>query len=223
MSEDLGRSCLTCGAFKPLEAFSPQRRGLYGRRSKCKTCATAATKVYNEKHREEVRASGRANKARKRADPVEKTKLIEANKRWNAAHPEDRPRRNKAYYQANKEQFKKNVRAYLDANPDKAKAWSQNYRARRRSGGLLTGEMVRGILDPATECFYCEQPFGPLRQKTLDHIIPLCQGGPNESWNLVPCCKSCNSTKKHRTPVQWGPPIGNTRLLEKLRVRLLQD
>lgn len=48
-------------------------------------------------------------------------------------------------------------------------------------------------------CKYCGSP-GPL---TLDHVIPRSQGGSDEPQNLVPACRSCNSSKGGRTPEQW--------------------
>lgn len=37
-----------------------------------------------------------------------------------------------------------------------------------------------------------------------DHVIPVAQGGPYTADNIVPCCISCNSKKKDRTPEQAG-------------------
>lgn len=39
---------------------------------------------------------------------------------------------------------------------------------------------------------------------TVDHVIPLCQGGQNTWQNLVGCCLSCNQLKGGRTPDQAG-------------------
>lgn len=40
-------------------------------------------------------------------------------------------------------------------------------------------------------CHYC----GDRKFQTFDHVIPRSKGGSHESKNLVPCCRSCNSSK----------------------------
>ena len=30
---------------------------------------------------------------------------------------------------------------------------------------------------------------------TLEHVVPQCQGGPNEDWNLVMACHRCNALR----------------------------
>jgi 5-methylcytosine-specific restriction endonuclease McrA len=44
-------------------------------------------------------------------------------------------------------------------------------------------------------CVYCGQPkpLGP------DHVIPLARGGSNSIDNIVPACRSCNSSKGVKT------------------------
>lgn len=59
----------------------------------------------------------------------------------------------------------------------------QDYRARKRLGVVSTGE----------QCVYCGK-----NANTVDHIIPRSKGGQDEADNLVPCCKSCNSSKKDK-------------------------
>ncbi|MCF8091554.1 MAG: HNH endonuclease [Desulfotignum sp.] len=58
---------------------------------------------------------------------------------------------------------------------------------RRRSNGI---------------CHYCGKSFLPA-ELTMDHIIPLARGGRSEKFNLVPCCKSCNTKKQQLVPWEW--------------------
>jgi phage replication O-like protein O len=51
---------------------------------------------------------------------------------------------------------------------------------------------------------------------TLDHKIPLNEGGQNEDDNLVTCCKSCNSKKKDKIQLENGYTKIANALLEKL-------
>ena len=39
---------------------------------------------------------------------------------------------------------------------------------------------------------------------TVDHVVPLCQGGSTTWQNLVGCCLTCNQAKGGRTPEQAG-------------------
>jgi hypothetical protein len=54
-----------------------------------------------------------------------------------------------------------------------------------------------------------------VRAEVVDHVVPLEQGGADDITNLVPSCRSCNASKRDRTPDQWrkslerrhyGPP-----------------
>lgn len=51
-------------------------------------------------------------------------------------------------------------------------------------------------------CYYCSRTFPPA-QLTMDHLIPLARGGRSEKFNLVPCCKACNTQKSHLLPAEW--------------------
>jgi 5-methylcytosine-specific restriction endonuclease McrA len=60
-------------------------------------------------------------------------------------------------------------------------------------------------------CQYCGGKF-PKALLTLDHIVPIVQGG-RKSWeNIVTACKPCNQRKGGRTPPQAG-----MRLVRKAR------
>jgi 5-methylcytosine-specific restriction endonuclease McrA len=54
------------------------------------------------------------------------------------------------------------------------------------------------ILDASQHtCHYCNA-----YAITADHIIPVSHGGTHELSNLLPACKSCNSTRKNKTLVR---------------------
>lgn len=52
-------------------------------------------------------------------------------------------------------------------------------------------------------CQYCGQRFGKTHL-TLDHVIPIVQGGKKSWENIVTACKPCNQRKGGRTPLQAG-------------------
>lgn len=51
-------------------------------------------------------------------------------------------------------------------------------------------------------CHYCQESFLPA-ELTMDHIIPVGRGGRSEKFNLVPCCKACNTQKSNLLPAEW--------------------
>jgi 5-methylcytosine-specific restriction endonuclease McrA len=44
-------------------------------------------------------------------------------------------------------------------------------------------------------CYYCKTKVPPYLL-TMDHLIPLSQGGKSVKGNIVPACKECNNKKK---------------------------
>jgi len=51
-------------------------------------------------------------------------------------------------------------------------------------------------------CYYCKGRFHP-SELTMDHVVPIIRGGKSVKGNVVPCCKECNSRKKHYLPLEW--------------------
>lgn len=48
-------------------------------------------------------------------------------------------------------------------------------------------------------CAYCERS-GPLQ---MDHVVPIVRGGRHAPANIVPACRSCNSSKGGSFIVEW--------------------
>ncbi|MCB0415535.1 MAG: HNH endonuclease [Bdellovibrionales bacterium] len=55
-------------------------------------------------------------------------------------------------------------------------------------------------------CQYCHSKL-PFRQLTLDHVVPISQGGGNHWLNVVAACSPCNNKKGGRTPDQANMPL----------------
>lgn len=47
-------------------------------------------------------------------------------------------------------------------------------------------------------CWYCKHATNPYDDFEVDHVFPVSKGGANRIDNLVPCCKSCNASKRDR-------------------------
>jgi len=55
-------------------------------------------------------------------------------------------------------------------------------------------------------CQYCGQQ-APLRQLTVDHVMPRSRGGTTAWSNVVVACGPCNRRKGNRTPGEAGMPL----------------
>lgn len=51
---------------------------------------------------------------------------------------------------------------------------------------------------PEPACHYCGVRLHPIRDFTVDHVVPISKGGSNDLSNLVACCSRCNYVKLTR-------------------------
>ena len=81
-----------------------------------------------------------------------------------------------------------------------------NSRAKQHGArGTLTG-FQWGQLCTAfnSSCAYCGCD---LPCPIIEHVIPICQGGPTTLENVLPACHWCNASKSGRDLLQWLPYI----------------
>lgn len=50
------------------------------------------------------------------------------------------------------------------------------------------------------KCAYCGRKLG---KPTLEHFIPVIKNGELSRWNVIPACKSCNSSKRNKDFFDW--------------------
>ena len=60
------------------------------------------------------------------------------------------------------------------------------------------------------KCHYCDRSF-PVRELTMDHVVPIIRGGCSTRSNVVPCCKECNTNKRDLVPVEWQEYLDSLR------------
>jgi len=118
------------------------------------------------------------------------------------------------YYTANAERMRTKTKVWRIANPERSRQGVERWRAdnqnrvnelsRRRTATkrgngiyITTRKEISRLY--ASACIYCQS-----RQNiTLDHVVPIARGGRHSIGNLVSACKSCNSSKRDRTIMEW--------------------
>lgn len=202
------KRCPKCRETKPLNAFSRDKSKKDGRCSHCKACQSEYH-IANAEH----------NRARNRAyNAANADSLREYKRAWHAANPEKYREYKRAYRTAHPRKNREYKRAWNAANADHIREHNRVRRAiypeihraqfhRRRArlkanGGNVTAHELR--LLRATQggyCAYCQHFHGP--RLTIEHIIPIDQGGMHEAGNICLACPRCNYNKQDRTPDQW--------------------
>lgn len=104
-----------------------------------------------------------------------------------------------------------NIRAKAWAKTDKGRTKGrldrQNRRARLKAlpSVGVTAEQWEAICDAHRSdagdvcCKYCKKPCRP----TMEHVVPIARGGRHEPSNVVPACRSCNSSKCDQLVSEW--------------------
>lgn len=65
---------------------------------------------------------------------------------------------------------------------------------------LTTEEWNQTLSDFDNRCAFCDKAGVALHQ---EHFIPLTKGGEYTKNNIIPSCKSCNSSKSNKQPLDW--------------------
>lgn len=117
----------------------------------------------------------------------------------------------------NPEKAAETKRIYKARFPERLRARSQKYKARKK--GAKTGNQKTIIAwDRAwrgrsrVKCYWCLETFPPVECHT-DHIVALEKGGAHSIENLCISCGTCNTRKQHKTLEQWNAHLEQPALL----------
>lgn len=190
--------CKKCGVEKPLntEFFHRSNKSKIGFYGKCKDCRNEERAKYREKNRDKSREYS------KKYYQKNKEAHNEYVKKYNKKNEKKMKEYRKEYYNKNKETIKEYIKQWQQENREKERMRMQKRRANER--GLektLTSEEWTHALDYFdNECVYCGETDVPLEQ---DHVIPVTRWGGYTRENIVPACKSCNSSKSNKEVRSW--------------------
>lgn len=72
-------------------------------------------------------------------------------------------------------------------------------RSKGAQGNHTEAEWQAVLAEFGGGCAYC-----PATAETKDHVVPLASGGSHDISNIVPACRSCNSSKQDKKLIVWA-------------------
>ncbi len=168
--------CSRCREEMPSTAFNKKADRKDGLQSACRVCYAASDAPYREIHREQANARAAA---------------------WYMDNRERALARFAIYYKAHSKHMNTRAAEWRKVHAADVNTHGHRRRARQRGapGSHTTAEWQALVSECGGRCAYCDEGK-PLAR---DHVIPLVRGGSNDISNIVPACKSCNSSKKAKT------------------------
>ena len=172
------KRCSKCDTVKPLGEFSKAPRYRNGIRAQCKACRAAKGKEYYEANQDRLRVSAC---------------------KWYHAHREEALAAGRLWCINNPERVAAKARRWQVKNADHVASYMRMWRA-RMAGAVIEIVDVAEVWDYwGPMCAYC----GSTEDLTLDHIVPLSQGGPHSFDNLTVACRPCNTSKSAKKLIEW--------------------
>lgn len=95
----------------------------------------------------------------------------------------------------------KHAKNWFDENRDQHYSTQKSVRARKLGASVIdfSADQWESLKERyGQRCAYCGIECESL---TVDHVIPLIQGGQHIEANIVPACRSCNARKGNREPL----------------------
>jgi hypothetical protein len=172
------KQCSQCREIKNIDQFFNRKQSPDGLTPHCKQCGISATRKWKKSNRQAVRVSG------KRSYSKNKKVLLEKQKIWRKENP------------VRAAEIRKKWRV---SNRSKCANYQLIRRTQKRENGvflILPHELNRLYSSPCQIC-------GTRKNITVDHVIPIRQGGRHSIGNLQPMCKPCNSSKGNKLMVEW--------------------
>lgn len=93
---------------------------------------------------------------------------------------------------------------------------SEGY-CKNRGGECSKAERLAHCLRGDFECPYCGCDLREARVVSMDHVVAQVWGGVKSDTNIVACCGSCNSSKKHKMLADFAAGRGDEEMQARVR------
>lgn len=188
------KKCTKCGIEFPAttEWFHKHSTNSDGLKFKCKKCCSQERLCYYKINKEKEKFL-----AKKYSDSNQE-KIKKNHKEYRRKNKE----KIKGY--VNKEKQKEYAKKYYGNNKGKYIIhWQKRRTIKRNLPSTLTLKEWQSTKDYFNhECAYCGKKLKKLEQ---DHFWPLSKSGEYTRFNIIPACKSCNTSKKNKPFEEWYP------------------
>jgi 5-methylcytosine-specific restriction endonuclease McrA len=195
------------------------------RQSKCRECQkqywkdrnhTLSAKVSQEKYmrspKYKIRLASRAEAIKQ--DTLRRERQLEGKRQSE-----------KRYRERSPEIVRERKRLERSLHPEGGKVRTQRYKARKRSLSdvMKPDDWLHALEYWNGRCVYCNSQQGLWNPMCADHFVPVTDPRPDNPGtvpgNIVPACRSCNSSKGNRPADEWliaklGPTKGKAKLKE---------
>lgn len=227
--------CCKCKEEHPESNFSKSRDTRDGLNYTCKKCNKMYREThkernrtyaqsYQETHREQITEQRKQYRAvhrdlisaeKKQYRSEHREHFQARDKQYHAEHKEERReymkqhkersiKYTKQYYAEHTEAMHKAIAIWRKNNPGEKNVHNQTRRA-KKSGlvSTLTQDQWEHILNEFNNtCAYCGVGDKKLHQ---EHFVPVATEGEYTQNNIIPACKSCNSSKGKKSFWEWYP------------------
>jgi len=176
------RTCTKCGTEREetTEMFGKDKKSIGGLRTICRNCYSIQQSEYYKNKRDKI--------------------LLDKHQ----------------YYLINKERILESTKQYQEVNKDKIYVYSKRYRKDNRDlfnthhqkrrtkmnsliSNFTANQWVQLKKDFDSKCAYC----GKTKPLAQDHFVPVIKGGEYTIDNIIPTCRSCNSSKGSKDFFKW--------------------
>ena len=202
------KQCNKCYELKPLSEFYKHPATKDKHCYMCKNChkiygknyitLNKKTEKYKKRKREYIKKWRKENLIKARMHSRK------ANEKYIALNPE----KIKEWKKANVEKIRIYMKGWRQTPKGKIneikKAYKKRVLLKNCTINNLTSNQIQILLTKAKQCAICNKVFNKKRKKTLDHIVPLAQGGNNTWLNIQVTCMGCNCRKSARDYTEFN-------------------
>jgi len=208
------KKCTKCGESKPItsEYFGNDKDTRDGFQYQCKICTSLYRKAYREKNKETINEKKRIDwhKSKVRLECSKKKKLYremnretihEKAKLWRDENRTLLREKGRKYWHDHKDVINERTRKWQREHRELTSNTIQKYRARKRKlpSTLTVAQWEGAKLFFGNTCAYC----GCDNPLVREHVVPVASGGEYTHNNIIPACKSCNSSKRDKELILW--------------------